>query len=126
MSKSGRVRLTGKQSTLTMVNGTINNHERGETPIVVEHRGRMYIPITTIILDQWFFVASCDGLDLIVFKEVEVPYIHIDDAIAWVNEECRMNPQYRRNVADGIPGTALLKALRRRKGEFDRGEMPEE
>jgi hypothetical protein len=48
-------------------------------------------------------------------------YLPIADAVAWCAKECRKNRAYARAAMPDMPGTWILKQLRRMQRDFDAG-----
>ena len=68
-------------------------------------------------------VVMVDGLCVTYFDN-KGPYVTIEQAIEWVEKECRENPGYAHELTKGVSGLQMLESLRSIKARFDDGELP--
>jgi hypothetical protein len=97
--------------------------QRHTSAFVVDEEGRLYVcaygwmvPLLDIAEKDWAWVKTFRGR-----RHVHLP---IEDAIAWLEDECHNDPAYARDInGSGVGGRELLAKFRQMKADYEAGEI---
>jgi hypothetical protein len=96
---------------------------RGPSAFVVDDAtGRLYV-CAYAWMNPLLDVADWSGVRLFGRGRRAV-HLPIEDAIAWLADECRHDPAYARDIdGSGVGGRELLAKFRRMQADYEAGEI---
>ena len=99
----------------------IATKQRHASGFVVDEEGRLYVRAKGWIEPLLDMVGR---VRVKQFKGSPDVHLHIDDAIAWLEGECRHDRAYARDInGSGVGGRALLAKFRQMKADYEAGEI---